>query len=160
MKIYRKNFKPARSEPATLAAWLLVSGLLFLTSACCTKKGCLGFDKLNEIRMLNFSANEVDSIAFEIFPANSNFTSRIDSSFTRAHASAAGDNNQIIFMPEHVNKAHDYKITLLSTGQVYTLTNFETLKEECNCRYDKYDVLNTYSVNGQQVPGPVLSVSH
>lgn len=129
-------------------------GLFLAINSCCTKKYCLGFDDLNEIQLLNFTPNDVDSIALEIFVSGSNFTDRIDSSFTNA------DTHLIISMPIKISKSHEYKITLLSTGQVYKLSDFEIRKEECNCPSDKYDVLDSYFVNGQKINSSSLTVSN
>jgi hypothetical protein len=129
-------------------------------NSCCTKKYCLGFDNLNEIQLLNFTANDVDSIGLEIFVSGSNFTNRIDSSFTSAHGRTTGDTVLIIFMPEKISKSHEYKFTLLSTGQVYKLSNFEIRNEECNCPSDKYNVLDSYVINGQKINSSSLTISN
>jgi len=123
---------------------MLTAGFFLGLNSCCTKMFCLGFDDLNEIQLINFTAADVDSIAFEIFASNSNFANRIDSSFTSAHGRDAGDTELIIFMSEKITTSHDYKITLYSTGQIYKLTGFTARKEECNCPSDKYNVLDSY----------------
>jgi hypothetical protein len=134
-------------------------GLFFAINSCCTKKYCLGFDDLDKVQLLNFTANDVDSIALETFVSGSNFTDRIDSSFTNAHGRAKGDPDLIIFMPEKISKSREYKITLLSTGQVYKLSNFKTRKEECNCPSDQYNVLDSYVLNGQKQNSSSLTIS-
>lgn len=108
----------------------------------------MGAEDLNGIRLLNFASNEVDSIAIETYLANSNFTTRIDNSYTIVRSRGVNDTNLIIFLPKKLNIAHKYQVTMLSTGQVYEMTNFTSRKEECNCPNDKYDVLESYSVNG------------
>jgi len=144
---------------------IYLAGLFVGLSSCCTKKDCDGFDSLNEIQLLNFSASEVDSIALEIFESNSNFTNRIDSSFTSAHDRSGGVTEFIIFMNENINKSHAYKITLISTGQVYKVTSFETSGETCNSCFpyhpssDYFNVLNSYSINGQKQNNSSLTIS-
>ena len=139
--------------------YILTTGLLIAISSCCTKKNCGGFEDINKIQLLNFTPNDVDSIAFETFVSGSNFTDRIDNSFTNAHGRGTGDTTLFIFMPQNISKSHEYKITLLSTGQVYQLANFMIRKEECNCPSDKYNVLDSYVVNGQKVYSNSLTIS-
>ena len=136
-----------------------MAGIYLGLSSCCTKMYWLGFDDLNEIQLINFNAADADSIAFEIFERNSNFANRIDSSFTSAHVRDAGNTELIIFMPEHINLDHDYKITLNSTGQVYKLTEIANKKEECNCPSDKYNVLDSYYVNGERHNSTSLTIT-
>ncbi len=140
--------------------YCMTIGFFGAINSCCTKEYCLGFDDLNEIQLLNFTANDVDSIGLEIFVSGSNFTNRIDSSFTSANGGTMGDKDLIIFMPEKISKSHEYKLTLLSTGQVYKLSNFEIRKEECNCPSDKYNVLDSYVLNGQKINSGSLTISN
>ena len=145
---------------------VLVTILSIAVTSCCTKIYCIGFDGTNEIQMWNFTADEVDSIAFEIFQSGSNFTERLDSSYRSAHGRTSGDKDLIIFMPENISEDHEYKITLLSTGtgQSYTINNFTKTREACNeCKpfgsgSDYYDVLESYDLNGQKVNSAVLGV--
>ncbi len=143
----------------------LTTVIILVISSCCTNKECDGFDNLNEIQLLNFDASDVDSLAFEIYESNSNFTLRIDSSFISAHGRTSGDPDLIIFMPESINRGHDYKITLFSNGEVYIVTNFETNKETCNTCFpyhpssDYYNVLSSYNVNGQKQNSSLLTIT-
>ena len=131
-----------------------MAGFVFGLSTCCTKKKCNSVDEINEIKMLNFVANDVDSVAVETFPGNSNFAYRTDSMFTSAHGRDAGDTELIIFMNKNINISSDYKITLMSTGQVYKLTGFTNRKQSCNSCFprghDYVSVLDKYNVNGTE----------
>lgn len=122
---------------------------LYMSSCCYGKLMCLGFDDMNEIQLHNFSSADVDSLAFEIYESNSNFSSRIDSSLVRGYGGTQADSTVTLFMTEQANRNHDYKITILSTGQVFKLTHIKTRKQKCNCPSDQYDVLDSYEVNGQ-----------
>lgn len=139
--------------------YTLTAGLILAMSSCCTKKQCLGADDLYEIQLLNFAPSEVDSIAFETFSANSNFASKIDSSLTNARGRGFNDTDLIIFLPKKINTSHEYRVTILRTGQVYKLTNFATRKEECNCPSDKYNVLVSYSVNGRRENSSSITIT-
>lgn len=139
---------------------LLITGFFIGINSCiCTKKYCVGFDNLNEIQLNGFSTVESDSVAVEIFNSGSNFTDRIDSSFTSAIVSVALDTNMFIKVQENIHTNHDYKITLISTGQFYKLTDFITRKVECNCPSDLYNVLDSYSINGQKQSNLPLAIS-
>ncbi|MEO8087204.1 MAG: hypothetical protein ABI763_10315 [Bacteroidota bacterium] len=92
-------------------------------------------------------------MAFEIFPGNSNFTNRIDSFFISAYTADSEKTNPVMFTPELLSATNDYKITILKSGLVYSLTGFETQKESCNnCVWgnDYYTVLKKYYVNGTE----------
>jgi hypothetical protein len=149
----------------TIIFYIFTIALFLELSSCCTLKQCLGFNSLREIRLINFAATDVDSIAIEIFESSSNFTNRIDSSFTEARGKTIGDTDLFIFMPELISKSHDYRITLISTGQVYKVTGFETRKEACNSCFpynppsDYFDVLDSYSVDGQKQNSQVLVIT-
>jgi len=139
--------------------YILMIGLFLSLNACCTKKYCLGFDDLNEIQLLNFNSSEADSIAIERFAVGSNFSNRIDSSFTNASVRATGDTDLVIFLPEKIKQNYDYKITLLGAGRDYKLSNFEIRQEECNCPSDKFNVLDSYILNGQKINNSSLIIS-
>jgi hypothetical protein len=133
--------------------------LLCLTiQSCCTKKYCTGFDDLNEIQLINFESSEVDSISIEIYVDGSNFSNRIDSVFTQAKAKGTSEKELFIFMPEKLNRNHAYKITLFANSTVYLFSDFEVRKEECNCPNDKYNVLDSYKLNGKLNISSAISI--
>ena len=150
-----------------LTQFSLLTILSIAFSSCCTKKLCEGFDHINEIQMLNFTAEEVDSISLEIFQSGSNFTERIDSNFTAAHVRSTNYPDLYLTLNENISNDHVYKITLLSigTGQVYVVNNFTKKKEECNrCFPDSpssnyYDVLESFEVNGEKINNYDLSIT-
>ena len=141
---------------------ILIAGFIFVTNSCCTKMDCVGSHELYEIQFFNFAESDLDTILIISFTQNSNFSSIIDSSWTRAtdhgpFASASLENR--------INIDHDYKIILLSTGQVYTLTNFTTDVTGCNDCFpyrpqeDYYTKLKTYEVNGQSESGSLIKIT-
>ena len=117
--------------------------------------------------MLDFTAEEVDSIALEIFQSGSNFSERIDSNFTSAHVRSTNYPDLFLSLHENISTDHDYKVTLLSdgTGQIYVVNNFTKKKEECNrCFPDSpssnyYDVLESFEVNGEKINNYDLSIT-
>jgi len=141
MKLYKQQILLA----------ILITAIILAFNSCCTKMYCLGWDEANEIALQNFTSDELDSIALETFQVGSGFTNRIDSIFK----SGTNGDYPHISLTRNFSKSHEYKITILSTGQVYTLTNFETKKESCNKCFpyhpedDYYDELVSYSVNGE-----------
>lgn len=139
-------------------------GFVLGINSCCTKKDCLGFNDISEIQLQNFALTDVDSITLETFMSSSNFTNRIDSTFTSANK-RSGDSNLIIFMPQHINESHDYKIKIMNTGLTYLITDIETRTETCNSCFpyqsssDYYNVLDAYSVNGQMQNNSALVIA-
>ncbi len=139
----------------------LIFSLQLFISSCCTKKDCDA--ESNDIRLENFAAQDIDSIAVEIYESNSNFTNRLDSSFKVTYFTQY-DSSFHISINENLNKEHDYKITMLSNGNTYTITDFETSKEKCNDCFpyhpasDYYDVLTGYTINGQKQVGDIITI--
>jgi hypothetical protein len=144
-----------------IAMIVLAVGALFGVNSCCTKKMCLDAEEISEINFYNFSQTELDTIAVITYSKDSNFGILIDSSITRANLKgdyfSAKANNTI-------NTNIDYKIKLLSTGQVFTLTNFEIEKEGCNSCFpyqpesEFYNRLSSYHVNGQKQAGRQINI--
>lgn len=134
---------------------IVTTFILFCFSSCCTKKKCYDFYDSNGVQISNFSKLDADSIAVEIFENGSNFMSRIDSVFTSATFENSNNLEATIQLSENVDRNHDYKITFLSLGKVYTMTSFETEKVTCNNCFpyhpanDYYKKLVSYKVNGQ-----------
>ena len=141
-----------------LTLLIIVTTIAFFLDSCCTKKECLGFESLNEIQLFNFSPEDADSLVAETY-SNSNFTNRLDSSFVKARGRDSNDKDLIIFLSNRIAKDNSYKITFLSLGKVYSITNFETSLKECNCPGDDYPVLNSYQVNGQKQNTSLLSIT-
>lgn len=159
MKKTAFGFLFARRFPKLVFCSLAI-GLPFFISACCSgKQYCLGFDDINEIQLLNFDSTDVDSLAFEIYKGNTDFSSRIDSSFTRPHRRLTSNSSLVLLMTEYANLDHDYKITLLSTGQVFKLTRLKTTSQDCNCPSDQISMLKSYELNGQEKSSSVLAIS-
>lgn len=142
-----------------LLLFVCVSIFIVSQQSCCTKKYCSGFDELNEIQLFNFESSEVDSISIEIYVKGSNYTKRIDSVFTQAKAKDPADKDLFIFMPEKLNRNHEYKISFLSNSIVYFLSDFEVREEECNCPSDKYNVLASYVLNGRKYNSSSIIIS-
>ncbi len=140
---------------------LFVCASIFIISlqSCCTKKYCSGFDELNEIQLFNFESSEVDSISIEIYVKGSNYTKRLDSVFAQAKAKDPGEKDLFIFMPEKLNRNHEYKISSLSNSIVYLFSDFEVREEECNCPSDKYNVLASYVLNGRKYNSSSIIIS-
>ncbi len=144
-----------------IALMALIVGLLFVINSCCTKKGCIGADEIYEINFYNFSKNDLDTITIISYSKYSNFSTIIDSSVTRA--SNLGDYFSA-YTNNRINTDLDYKIKLVSTGQVFTLTEFEIEKEGCNScfpyrpEHDFYNKLSGYQLNGQKQTGSQIKV--
>jgi hypothetical protein len=140
---------------------VLISGLLLVVNSCCTKKYCVGADDIYEIKFYNFSQADLDTIIILSYTKNSNFTTSIDSFTTQA--SNTGDYFSAN-TNDNLNTNLDYKIKLYSTGEVFTLTNFEIEKDGCNgCfpyrpKSDFYNKLNAYQINGQRQSGNQIKV--
>ena len=140
---------------------VLIFGIVLGLNSCCTKKECIDSDEIYEINFYNFSEAELDSIKIYSYTKNSNFGIAIDSSYTQA--SLIGDFYSA-FTNNRINTDLDYRILLISTGQVFTLTGFEIEKAGCNSCFpfrpesDFYNKLNGYLVNGQKQEGSIIKI--
>ena len=141
---------------------VLAGGLLLGLNSCCTKKGCSSSaDEIYEINFYNFSQAELDTITIISYSKNSNFNTAIDSSVTQA--TLTGDYFSA-YTSNRLNTDLDYKIKLISTSQVFTLTGFEIAKEGCNSCFpyrpesDFYNELNAYQINGQKQTGSQIKI--
>ncbi|HQE12479.1 MAG TPA: hypothetical protein PLQ78_07005 [Flavipsychrobacter sp.] len=144
-----------------IALTFLMVGVLLGISSCCTKKRCIGADNIYEINFYNFSETNLDTITIISYAKNSNFSTIIDSSVTQANKS--GDYFSA-YTIKKINTALDYKIKLISTRQVYTLTDFEVKKVGCNSCFpyrpesDFYNELNGYHLNKQRQTGSQIKI--
>jgi len=144
---------------------IVTTFILLCLNSCCTKKDCQGIENLNTVQISNFSKLDADSIAVEIFENGSNFNTRLDCVYTSAIFETSGNLESTIQLSENVDINHDYKITFLRLGKVYTLTSFETEKITCNTCFpyhpanDYYNKLVSYSVNGLQQNSSELTIS-
>jgi hypothetical protein len=137
----------------------IISALLGLHS-CCTKKSCSG--DVRVIKMINFDTSKLDSIKIETFQKNS--TIRVDSVFTKIYG--ADSNYCFLSLLQDIDPNKDYKITIVSTQQVYLLSNFVTQQQTCNTCFpshpanDYYTSLKDYSINGMEQYNGVLQITN
>jgi hypothetical protein len=129
--------------------------LVFITTACCTKKDCSGFDYSNELHFKGFSAAELDTVYIERYAKNTNFANKIDSSVETSTPILLNTNEYYIGLRNSYNKAYDYKIKIAGLANSYTITDFVISEKSCNnCATnpnDKFEILNAYKVNGVAV---------
>ena len=136
-------------------------GLFITLTSCCTKKDCEGFG--DEFYLSGFVYADVDSISVETFKSNTNFTNRTDSLFTRAND--WGSTEYSAYLKKNLDVTLDYKITLLSTKQVYKISGFEIGRVTCNKCFpyhpanDYVDSLEGYFLNGQKKQNYRIKIS-
>jgi hypothetical protein len=140
---------------------VLTVGLLLGLNSCCTKMKCEDVNSIFTIEFYGFSLTELDTIEIYSYSKNSTFTILVDSSVTQAqlysgYYYAYPDSNPKIDL--------DHKIKIISTGQIFTLTDFEIEKKGCNKCFpsrpkgDFYNELKGYSVNGQKQSGYKIKI--
>jgi len=125
--------------------------IVSLLSSCCTEKECLNAFDTNEIKLISFNEEDVDSIFVVSYEKDNNFLAVIDSQFTQArYRSNCEDAELTIPMPIDLNQQSDYRIYIPETGDVYEITNIKTELEKCNTCFlttDKFTSLSGYQVN-------------
>lgn len=136
---------------------ILTVGLLAAMNSCCFRKHCIDAGEIYNIDFYNFTQAELDTVAIIGYTKSTNFAELIDSSVW--HISGTGEYSFTVYTDKPINTDLDYKIKLISTGQVFTLTGFEIKKEGCNgCfpyrpKSEYYNKLKRYYINGQEQTG-------
>lgn len=149
------------TAPKHIIVTIFLIGILLTINSCCTKMKCLGADDMNEIWFYNFTQENLDTIVIKRFYKNTNFSTAIDSSVTTFDNFQLGTDYQIVYLVEKLTVDYDYQVELVSSGQIFRLTDFVVKKERCNsglaCN-DFFNSLSSYKVNGQQTNGGILSI--
>ena len=150
-----------RRQMKNIVLTALTIGLSLGINSCCTKKDCTGADDIYEINFYNFSLEDLDTIILISYSKNTNFTTIIDSSVTKADLKA---DYFSAYTNHKLNTDFDYKIKLFSTLHVYTLTGFEIEKKGCNTCFpyrpesDFYNKVSGYQINGQKQIGNQIKI--
>jgi hypothetical protein len=128
--------------------------------SCCTKKACSG--NIRNIKMIGFNINDLDSVVVETFQKNT--TLRVDSILTHGYF---GDSTYCeLPLLQDIDPNQDYKITVITTQQIYLLTNINTQQQSCNTCFpyhpanDYYTSLKSYTVNGQMQSNSVVEITN
>ncbi|MGB1205385.1 MAG: hypothetical protein ACPG5B_07060 [Chitinophagales bacterium] len=125
--------------------------IIILFASCCTKKDCLSAFDINEIRLINFEAEEVDSIFLKSYVKNSNFTDEIDSAYVTSIREVNDSDEFVLLMPFPFEPANDYRIEFRKSDFVIEMADIKTESKKCNTCFlakDNYSVLESYQVNG------------
>jgi len=141
---------------------VFIAVLLLSVNACCTRKDCGNLDEyLKDIRFYNFVEGELDTIIIVSYLNASNPSTKIDSSITQVYFE--GD-YYVARLNTQINTNLDYLINLPSTGQLFTLTEFEIERDGCNTCFpyrpksDYFNVLKEYQINGQKQSGQIIKI--
>lgn len=139
---------------------VLYSLVLLLMSACeCTEEYCSDINDFKLVFFYDFSLEEIDSVTIYMYEHNSNFTDPIDSSFSFRSI------NTVRFLDLKIDITKAYKLILNSTGETFTLSNFEISVKGCGqCgllgRRDREKIIDlaSYEINGQRRKGAVIEI--
>ena len=134
---------------------------LLAAYACCTDKYCTGADDLNQISFYNFSQQDLDTMVIMQFEKSTDFSNRIDSSFIINDYMLDTPGYIGIFLDHKLSVEYDYKLIIVSTGQIYTISGFEVIKEKCNTGFlctDYYNSLERYKVNDKIQQESILKI--
>lgn len=140
-------------KPITrLGAFLAI---ILAIGACCTKKGCLGADTMDEIWLYGFENKEdLDTIVVKKYERGGDFNTLISIATTYFDAYQDNSDRQMVRLSERLTTDFDYRIEL--AGLVYEVSDFETKKRQCNTGFlciDHYNALESYKVNGETIAG-------
>jgi hypothetical protein len=121
-------------------------------AGCCTKRYCIGIEDLHQIDFENFAVADVDTVMVKQFRPNTGFTMAVDSFVSVSPYLRATDTLQTVNLSRHITIDFDYQVILVSSGQIFTLSDFVAKKEKCNSGpfcIDNYMALVSYKLNGR-----------
>jgi hypothetical protein len=98
----------------------------------------------------NFNLHDLDSIVLTSYNLSSNFTSAINTYVIHGNQY---DTLKFYAQTQLININLDYKLNIVQTGQIFTLTEFTTRRAKCGkslFNESYYTELNSYSINGQK----------
>lgn len=135
---------------------LLCTGL----SACCTKKYCNNDEELEEIYLKNFPPQQTDTVRLWAYLPNTGFMTPIDSLTVYGHPDQG---RTVLQLHEFFSVYRDYKLSLSSGGQVFTISGFELSGDKCNtcllAKKDFYRKLVAYRINGTRYKSKTLEIT-
>ncbi len=138
---------------------LFTIGILFGINSCCTKKDCVG--DIEQINFYNFDESELDTLFLYSYSKNTNFSLLIDS--VEVEGLVTSD-HFVAYLRHAIDTDLDYRIKLVSTGLVYTITGFEVEKKGCNTCFpyrpksDLYKIVKSYYLNGEKQEGNKINI--
>jgi hypothetical protein len=132
----------------------LILGILFLTTSCCTKKGCA--DNWFWVEFHNFSSADLDTVILCQYIKNTNYSVITDS--TRKELYYVSRSNSYLLDIQTMEPDFDYKIYIVRLGKAYKISDIVTKKAYCNsCLMvipsDKYIRIQSYQLDGQTNTG-------
>ena len=132
--------------------YLIILYLIFiLCNACCTKKDCLNVFDINEISLIDFEMQELDSIFVIAYTKNNDFTKAIDSAYVTSIGTLNATNNFVITIPISFFPEYDYRLEFRKIDFIAEITDIKVASEKCNTCFltkDKYSILESYQING------------
>jgi hypothetical protein len=128
--------------------WVIIA----FTSCTFPKEDCTeaSADMIQTINFYNFNLHDLDSIIITSYSLNSNFTSKVNSYIIHGNQY---DTLKFYAHTQLININLDYKLNIVQTGQIFTLTDFTTKRAKCGkslFNESYYTELNSYSINGQK----------
>ena len=117
---------------------------------------------MDNIHFNNFQNSELDTITIQRFPRNNNYVGVLEEVDVVTSVFSEESNFQRIQLPVKMTADYDYKVKLISTGAVYTISDFVTKKEDCNTGFmcnDSFNALESYMVNGNKMSTYQIAIS-
>lgn len=130
---------------ACVCVWIVMLSI----QSCCTDVACMGADDLSMIYFYDFAASDVDTVLVEKFEKGNGFKNVVDTQ--ELVSQYTGGNPGMALLSENISVSYDYRITLASTGQTFTLSGFLVKEEDCGRGFlcnNRFNALKSYAVNG------------
>lgn|GEM_PF-6162494 len=125
---------------------LLVTGITSGFQSCC-KAECIDYD-MSTLDFQNFNAIEMEKIKVRRF-IRGNFTIALDSYYVSTNNIIIKDTSRV-YLDEPLLNDFDFTIDVEKAGRVYTISDFNTRKENCNCGPGTHKYITGYKLNGVQ----------
>jgi hypothetical protein len=136
--------------------------ILSLFNSCCTKKYCGNAGDINELYFNNYLDHELDSIKVYSYARFSDYSEIVDSSF--AEYDELGEENRAR-LSKTLNVEYNHRIHVISTGQIFTVSDFELEERVCNTCFpfrpddDFYMVVRSFFLNGMKKNGSRIEIT-
>jgi hypothetical protein len=129
-----------------MAFCLSLTGIAYTLQSCC-KVMCVDGD-ISTIDFRGFNASEIDKIKVLRFNHN-NFSVALDSFYVSSNNIIIRDTTRA-YLDNPLVSDFDFKINVEKAGRTYTISDFQTKKENCTCNPGTHKMITGYKLDGVQ----------
>lgn len=134
---------------ASFIALLFLAAVSVLSEGCC-KSYCVD-DDIFAIDFQGFTPVDMQKIKVVSY-SQDNLTNAIDSYYVSSNNIIVKDTTRV-YLDKPLHSHFSFRIAVENAGLDYTITNFKTQKEDCNCGPGTYKRIAGFNLNGSLYAG-------